>query len=154
MNEYLPLAGFAVVGFGVWIGILKLWGLYEERTPPNVQAHVYTTAKNLPRYIANIVLSCIFWCGLGAILLRLISEVFGVDSYLPSTSWAPTVVVFFVISSLFVFWNSPARTEPIKPRGRGLTRDAKNNSVTFPDRKLTPASSTRGRTIRSYHDIT
>lgn len=153
MAAYVALAAFGGVGFAAWIGIVKLWELYEERTPPHVQTHIYTTAKNLPRNIADIVLSCILWCGLGAMLLRLVLGLVGLDSYLPSTSWAPGVVAFFVAASLLVFWGGPERTEPIQPRGRGLTRDAKNNSTTSAARKKTPAAPTRGRTIRSYHDI-
>lgn len=153
MNEYLPLVGFVVVGFAAWIGILKLWALYEERTPPAIQTRLYTTAKNLPRDVANIVLSCLLWSGLGALLLRFVLSLVGLDGWLPGTSWALPVVAFFVMGALFSFWDGVAPSEPIQPRGRGLGRSGPKEAPRHAPRPPMAAANTRGRTIRSYHDI-
>lgn len=153
MDKYLLLVGFAAVGFAVWIGILKLWALYEKWTPPTVQTRLYTTAKNLPRDAFNLIFSCLVWASLGALLLRFVFGLVGLDVWLPSTSWAAPVVAFFIYCALLSFWDSPARSEPIQPRGRGLRRDGQKQTAPHTSRPATPPGNVRGRTIRSYHDI-
>ena len=153
MIEYIPLVGFTALGFAVWIGILKLWTLYEERTPPAIQTRLYTRAKNLPRDVLNLILSCLIWAGMGALLLRFVLGLVGLDGWLPSTPWALPVIYFFVFGGLYAFWESPAPSERIQPRGRGLGHKAENKASPRTSRPTTTAGNTRGRTIRSYHDI-
>lgn len=153
MTQYLLLVLFVAVGFVVWIGILKLWAFYEERTPPGIQLRLYTTAKNLPRDAFNLVTSCLLWSGLGALLLRLVLGLVGLDGWLPSTPWALPVVAFFVFGGLLIFWDGPAPSEPVEPRGRGLSRKGEKKGSPNTSRPATATGNTRGRTIRSYHDI-
>jgi len=153
MSQYLLLVMFVAVGFAVWIGILKLWAFYEERTPPTIQVRLYKRAKNFPRYAFNLIFSCLLWSGLGALILRIVFGLFGLEGWLPSTPWALPVVAFFVMGGLFTFWDGPAPTDPIEPRGRGLGRNGEKKMSPKPSRPATAAGTTRGRTIRSYHDI-
>jgi hypothetical protein len=153
MLMYLLLAGFIGVGFAVWIGILKLWEFYEERTPPDVQVRLHTTAKNLPRDAFNLVASCALWSGLGALLIRFLLGLVGLDAWLPDTPWALPVVMFFVIGGLMHFWDGPAPSDPIQPRGRSLNPKENKKRTPHASPAAKGAGATRGRTIRSYHDI-
>jgi len=149
MNECLLLVLFVAVGFAVWIGILKLWAIYEERTPPGIQLRLYATAKNFPRDAVNLVASCVLWSGLGALLVRFLLSLVGLDGWLPDTPWALPAVAFCVIAGLLIFWDGPDPSEPVEPRGRGLSRKGEKKA----SRPATTTGNTRGRTIRSYHDI-
>jgi len=153
MFMYLLLAGFGAVGFAVWIGILKLWEFYEQQTPPEIQTRLHTTAKNLPRDAFNLVAACLFWLSLGALLVQFTLGCFGLDGWLPNTSWALSVVTFFIIGGLINFWEEPGRSDPIKPRGRALDRKGEKKGAKQTSRPAKPTDTTRGRTIRSYHDI-
>ncbi|MDX1964985.1 MAG: hypothetical protein SFX18_17690 [Pirellulales bacterium] len=152
MITSLTLAGFVALGFIIWIGLLKLWNFYEERTPTTIQRRIYTTAKNLPRDVFNLVVSSVLWSGLGALALQFLFGLVGLAGWLPNTSWALPVIVFFILGALFSFWEEPARSEEVQPRGRGFN----NNRLGSGPRSSPPATTAgnvRGRTIRTYHEI-
>ncbi|MEX2317309.1 MAG: hypothetical protein WD669_09170 [Pirellulales bacterium] len=153
MSDYLPLIVFAVAGFSVWFGIVKLWTIYEERAPLAIQEWLYKRAKNLPGDAIDLVLSCLFWSGLGALPLRVVLGLVGLDDWLPDTSWALPVVAFFFFGALLSFWDSPARKKEAQPRGRGLGPSAQKPAPPGANRHANAPSNTRGRTIRSYQDI-
>lgn len=151
MFIFLLLTMFIAVGFAVWIGILRLWQFYEQRTPPHIKLRVHSTAKNLPSYTFNLVACLLLWLGLGAMFVRFVLDLIGLEDCLPSTSGASGLVMFFVISWLVAFWEGSSPSDPIEPRGRRLLDDEKKGYT--PQASSPEKGAARGRTIRSYRNV-
>jgi hypothetical protein len=138
---------FCAIGFSIWIGVQKLYAIYEERTPQAVQENFYWLTKNLPQLVFDGVFSLVFWSGLGAAALRIVLLPFGADRFLPDVSWASSVVIGVIVLFVMSFWSTPERSKAPPPRGRDLKKGA---GKPLQEKTKTPS---RGRTIRSYQDI-
>lgn len=151
MFEIAGLIVFLGVGLGVWRAIVSLNSLYEEHVPDKVQEQIYKTSKDLPKIVWAWSIGLIFWASAGAVLLQFVLGLFGVEKLLPSAAWAPGIFFPLLMAILFHFWETPHRTkDSFKARGRKM-----QPSVDSANKKTTPATSSakRGRTIRSYRDI-
>lgn len=148
------IAGLIVslgVGLSLWRTILFLYSLYEEHVPDTVQERIYKTSKDLPKILWAWCVGLVFWTSAGAVLVRLMFSLFGFEGSLRSAAWAPGIFFPLLMSILFQFWETPPRTkDSFKARGRKM-----QPSVDSVNKKNTPPTSSekRGRTIRSYHDI-
>jgi len=151
MFKIVGLIVFFGVGLAMWRAIVFLNSFYEEHVPDKFQDRIYKTSKDLPKIVWAWFVSVIFWTSAGAVLLHFVFGLFGLESILPSASWAPAILVPLLFAILFHFWESPHRTaEPSKSRGRNL-KSSHQPTSTKPT-KSSP-SQKRGRTIRTYRDL-
>jgi hypothetical protein len=149
MTVFLIIAVCCGLGFLCWLGIIRLAGSYEDRVPERIQEKVYKLAKNFPEIVIDLIVSLVFWGGLGSVLLGLLLYLFGAAEFLPFLEIGRGIV--FPLLALFVihFWSTPERIKAPKPRGRTL----RERPGAAPKQTTPSPQGPRGRTIRSYRDI-
>ena len=134
--------------YSLWLGVLRLHVIYEERTPRTIQDTVYEVAKHLPRLVFDGLFSLVVWSATRSGRSNEFSFFpFGADRFLPDVSWAPSVVIGTLALFALSFWSTPERLKAPPPRG-GILRTGAGKPLQ--EKTKTPS---RGRTIRSYQDI-
>ena len=143
----------AAVGFGAWQLLARLWDHAVERISPDQQRWWYSTAKNLPFIVFNVVVVAVFLAALGATVIHFVAFPYFAVGLKNATSWGPGTMGGMLALWVYGFWCSPELPTISAPRERSLKPPAKlAKRQSAPPKKQSLAPPRRGRVIRTFRE--
>jgi len=142
----------ALLGFGAYRGLARLWSEVVERIPAEQRSRSYNFAKNFPGIAFNTAVIVIFLAALGATVIHFVAIPDFAAELREATSWGPGTVVGMLGLLLYGWWCAPDSPPAAPPRGRSLKRPKHATRSSQPSTRRPLTSSSRGRTIRTFRE--